>query len=105
MYQICEIIELESFGIKYTTIGMVIKLSPLGCQLRDGVIYQVKSATVRKLRPEIQAKFRHLFNKDTKWNRIKKQLKGYTKKVSAYLLVKLDVFNVKCLIKKLWKDL
>ena len=61
MYQIGEIVELKAFGMAYTTIGMVSNLSPLECQLQGGAIYQVKSATVRKLRTEIQEKFRKEF--------------------------------------------
>ncbi len=60
-FQIGEIVELKAFGMVYTTIGMVTKLSPLECRLQGGATYQVKSATVRKLRTEIQEKFRDLF--------------------------------------------
>ena len=61
MYQIGEIVELKAFGMAYTTIGMVINLSPLECRLQCGATYVVKSATVRKLRTEIQDKFRDGF--------------------------------------------
>lgn len=61
MYQIGELVELQPARMKYTTIGMVSNLSPLECRLQGGATYVVKSAVVRKLRPELQEKFRHLF--------------------------------------------
>ena len=61
MYQIGEIVELKAARMMYTTIGMVINLSPLECQLRGGATYVVKSATVRKLRSELQEQFRPEF--------------------------------------------
>jgi len=61
MYQIGELVELKPPRMMYTAIGMVIKLSPLECRLQCGATYVVKSATVRKLRAEIQNKFSHLF--------------------------------------------
>jgi len=116
-YQVGEIVELQPARMAYTTIGMVIKTCPLECQLQGGATYVVKKATVRKLRPEMQEKFKHLFIKETvkekvketvkgkKWNRIIKRPRDYAKRVFAYLLLRLEGFNFKCLMKKLWKKL
>jgi len=61
MRYIGEIVELKAFGMAYTTIGMVIQVSPLKCMLRNGSIYKVKSATVIPLRPEVQDTFENEF--------------------------------------------
>lgn len=61
MRYIGEIVELKAFGMAYTTIGMVINLSPLQCRLRNGSIYTVKSATVIELRPDVQDMFENEF--------------------------------------------
>jgi len=61
MRYIGEIVELKAFGMAYTTIGMVINLSPLQCRLRKGDIYTVRNATVIELKPEIQDLFENEF--------------------------------------------
>ena len=59
-----EIVELKAFGMAFTTVGRVVSLSPLQCELKGGYIYEVKSATVIPLREDLQKMFEKEFKNE-----------------------------------------